>query len=187
MHKTAMLRETLSLSLRYVSASHTNTDTLMHTDTKGKAWPSASQMILFFFFLAEMPINWKTLEPQKDTIAGKGRREKRSEYLHCDTVPGNSRVQNTVSHCEKQIIKADSLNHLPLVRTQAKHPRPIAANKRLPICNAANTVSNIFVSRCHCDEKSRRQSACNYCVNPIGVTHFILEHITEFFNSWPDY
>lgn len=109
------------------------------------------------------------------------------EYLRCDTVPRNSRVQNTASHCKKQIIKADLLNHLPLVSTEAECPRPVATNKLLPICNAANTVSNIFVSRCHCDEKSRRQSDCNYCVNPIGVTHFILEHITEFFNSRPDY
>lgn len=111
----------------------------------------------------------------------------KEKYLPCDTIPGNSRVQNTASHCEKQITTADLLNHLPLVSTQAKYPRPVAANKRLPICNAANTFSNIFVSRCHCDEKSRRQSGCNYCVNPIGVTHFILEHITEFFNSRPDY
>lgn len=186
MHKTSMLRETHSLSGMSLPHIHTQTRLCIQTQ-KERLGLQLPKLFFFFFFLAEMPINWKTLEPQKDTIAGKGRGEKRSEYLHCDTIPGNSRVQNTVSHCEKQIIKADSLNHLPLVRTQAKHPRPIAANKRLPICNAANTVSNIFVSRCHCDEKSRRQSACNYCVNPIGVTHFILEHITEFFNSWPDY
>lgn len=163
---------------------HTQTHLCIKTLTKGMLWPPASQIILFFFS--------RNANKLKNPIATKGcysrKRERwKEEYLHCDTVPGKSRVQNAVSHCEKQIIKADSLNHLPLVRTQAKHPHPIAANKRLPICNAANTVSNIFVSRCHCDEKSRRQSACNYCVNPIGVTHFILEHITEFFNSWPDY
>lgn len=141
---------------------------------------------MFKCFSAEMPINNNKSANMKECNSRKRERWK-EEYLLCDTVPGNSRVQNTASHCEKQIIKADLLNHLPLLSTQAKCPRPVATNKLLPICNAANTVSNIFVSRCHCDEKSRRQSDCNYCVNPIGVTHFILEHITEFFNSWPDY
>lgn len=158
--------------------AHTGTHTHRHIQKEvfGTKLPK-----LFRCFSGKMTINQKTLQPQKDTTAGKGK------YLRCDTVPGNPRVQNTASRCEKQITKADLLNHLPLVSIQAKYPHPVAANKRLPICNAANTVSNIFVSRCHCDEKSRRQSGCNYCVNPIGVTHFILEHITEFFNSWPDY